>query len=32
MNQLDMERSRADELLQKIEHNRRQNEEQLKTV
>uniref|UniRef100_A0A183JG80 TPH domain-containing protein n=1 Tax=Schistosoma curassoni TaxID=6186 RepID=A0A183JG80_9TREM len=32
MNQLDMERSRADELLQKIEHNRRQNEEQLKTI
>ncbi|VDO68338.1 unnamed protein product [Schistosoma mattheei] len=32
MNQLDMERSRADELLQKIEHNRRQNEEQLRTI
>ncbi|CAH8477794.1 unnamed protein product [Schistosoma rodhaini] len=32
MDQLDIERSRADELLQKIEHNRRRNEEQLKTL
>lgn len=32
MDQLDIERSRADELLQKIEHNRRRNEEQLKTI
>ncbi|KAH8851119.1 hypothetical protein KSF78_0000714 [Schistosoma japonicum] len=32
MSQLDIERSRADELLQKIEHNRRQNEERLNII
>nr|CAH8825567.1 unnamed protein product [Trichobilharzia regenti] len=32
MSQLDMERSRADELLQKIEQNRRQNEDKIRTL